>query len=162
MIRNLSILDSDGRSLVSSYFGECHSLGDNTNLISGFLSALHQMGQNLSGKGVDQISFGVLYFVLITERNLIFSVAADDGDIEANKVKLSQIADLFIERYGSILWDLDNRDDLSLFDEFVPYLLNLGVVAKSCGKYPDCMDCPDSKKTLPMEQVIQQTDNMDI
>ncbi|MHA2377787.1 MAG: hypothetical protein ACXADS_00755 [Candidatus Thorarchaeota archaeon] len=154
MIRNLSILDSEGQSLVTSYFGECHSLGDNPTLISGFISALHRMGQDLSGKGVDEIHIGDLYFVVLTDRDMIFAIAADDEEVEGNKVKLAQIADIFLERYGSVLW---SHEDTTVFKDFVPHLLDMGVVASSCGDYPDCEGCPKSVKTLPMEHVIERS-----
>ena len=157
MIRNISILDSEGQSLVTSHFGECHSLGNNPTLISGLISALHNMGQNLSGKGVDEIHFGEIYFVVLTDRDLLFAIAADDKDVEENKVRLAQIADLFLERYSSTLWSRDDDDDSRVFQDFVPHLLDMGLVVNSCGNYPDCEGCPDSANTLPMEQVIHRT-----
>jgi hypothetical protein len=159
MIRNLSILDSEGQSLVTSHFGECHSLGDNPTLISGLISALHNMGQNLSGKGVDEIHFGEIYFVILAERDLLFAIAADDEEVEENKVRLAQIADQFLERYSSALWSRDD-DDSGVFQDFVPHLLGMGLVVNSCGDYPDCDGCPKSARVLPMKQVIERSKEM--
>ena len=159
MIRNLSILDSEGQSLVISHFGECHSLGDNPTLISGLISAIHDMGHNLSGKGVDEIHFGEIYFVILAERDLLFAVAADDEEVEVNKVLLGQIADQFLERYASTLWSRDD-DDTEVFQDFVPHLLDMGLVVNSCGDYPDCDGCPKSTRMLPMEQVITRSREM--
>lgn len=159
MIRNLSILDSEGQSLVTSHFGECHSLGNNPTLIGGLISALHKMGQNLSGKGVDEINFGEIYFVMLTERDLLFAIAADDEEVEENKVRLAQIADQFLDRYGSTLWSR-NDDGSGVFQDFVPHLLDMGLVVNSCGDYPDCEGCPKSVRTLPIEQVIHQSKDM--
>ena len=128
-------------------------------MISGLISALHNMGQNLSGKGVDEIHFGEIYFVVLTDRDLLFAIAADDEQVEENKVRLAQIADLFLERYSSNLWSRD-ADDYGVFQDFVPHLLDMGLVVNSCGDYPDCDGCPKSSRVLPMEQVIERSREM--
>jgi hypothetical protein len=117
------------------------------------------MGQNLSGKGVDEIHFGEIYVVVLTDRDLLFAIAADDNEVEENKVRLAQIADLFLERYSSTLWSRDD-DDSGVFQDFVPHLLDKGLVVNSCGDYPDCEGCPKSVRTLPIEQVIQHSKDM--
>jgi hypothetical protein len=55
MIRNLVILDKNGRDLLSSNFGECHSFGDNDDMISGFISAIYTFSKMLSADTVSEI-----------------------------------------------------------------------------------------------------------
>ena len=159
MIRNLSILDSEGQSLVASHFGECHSLGNNPALISGLISALHNICQKLSGKGDDEIHFGEIHFVILAERDLLFAIAADDEKVDENKVRLAQIADLFLERYSSTLWSREDGDP-NVFEDFVPHLLDMGLVVNSCGDYPDCEECPNSVRTLPIGRIIHRSRDM--
>jgi hypothetical protein len=154
MIRNLSILDSSGRSLVSAYFGECHSFGDDENLVTGFITALHSMGQTLAGRGVDEIHLGPLRFVILSERNILFAIAVEDEPPEDAKVALTRIADLFLERYGTMVHYVKEDDDLSIFQSFPNVLIEMGIAQTSCGKYPECEGCPDADKELPMSQFI--------
>ncbi len=158
MIRNLSILSSSGHSLVSAYFGECHSFGDDQNLVTGFITALHSMGQSLAGRGVDEIHLGPLHFAILSERDLLFAIAVEDEPPEDAKVSLTRIADLFLERYGSIVHDVREGDDLSMFQNFPNILVELGVAQTSCGKYPECEGCPDAEKELPLSQFIGRVD----
>jgi hypothetical protein len=55
MIRNLLILDKNGRALLCSNFDECHSMCDNTEEISGFISALSSFGNYLSNEMLDEV-----------------------------------------------------------------------------------------------------------
>lgn len=158
MIRNLSILNSSGHSLVSAYFGECHSFGKDENLVTGFISALHAMGQSLAGRGVDEIHLGPLHFVILSERNLLFAIAVENEPSEDAKVSLTRIADLFLERHGSIVHDMREGDDISMFQSFPNDLVDMGIAKTSCGKYPECEGCPDAEKELPVSQFIGQVD----
>ena len=156
MIRNLFILDESGHSLVSTYFGECHSFGDDDKLVTGFISALHSIGQTLGGRGVDEIRLGALNFVILSERNLLFAIAVQDDSSETAKEKLSQIADLFLESYGSIIFDIKEGDDHSMFQGFPAALIEMGIAQTNCGKYPDCSECPESAKEFPVGQYIER------
>lgn len=156
MIRNLFILDESGHSLVSAYFGECHSFGDDDKLVTGFISALHSIGQTLAGHGVDEINLGLLHFVILSERNLLFAIAVQDDSSKAAKVKLAQIADMFLERYGTTIFDVKESDKFSMFQSFPEELIQVGIAQTNCGKHPNCSECPESAKELPIGQYIRR------
>ncbi|MHA1290829.1 MAG: hypothetical protein ACTSPB_25880, partial [Candidatus Thorarchaeota archaeon] len=85
MIRNLIIINKEGRALLSTNFGECHSLGEDDVMVSGFISALHGFSKILEATTLDQIELGALTFILKAKGNLVFALSADDENISEHK-----------------------------------------------------------------------------
>lgn len=156
MIRNLVILDKNGRSLLSANFGECHSFGDNDAMVSGFISAIFTFSKMLSADSVNEIGLGALSFMLLSQGDLIFALSADDDADQANRTTLRQIANLFTSRYGSMLLDDEDDSDKMAFHTFPQYLVKQGILKPNCGKYDECVGCENSKKILPLEDIARQ------
>jgi hypothetical protein len=156
MIRNLVILDKNGRSLLSANFGECHSFGDNEAMVSGFVSAVFTFSKMLSTDSVNEIGLGALSFMLLSQGDLIFALSADDGDESANRATLRQIVNLFISRYGSVLPETEDELDAIAFHVFPQYLVKQGILKPNCGKYDECIGCENSQKSLPLEELTKQ------
>ncbi|MBD3405966.1 MAG: hypothetical protein GF411_07560 [Candidatus Lokiarchaeota archaeon] len=159
MIRNIIILDDVGRHLFATNFGACHSLGEDSEALTGFISALHSFGHDLSGSGVDEIQFGDLYILLLHRQNLIFALTADDDAAEKNKVKLGIISDMFLKHYQAVLSNLSDSDVLDSFAEFEDLLLQNDLVMKNCGKLDDCSQCPNRTKSLPLDMISGPTND---
>jgi hypothetical protein len=156
MIRNLVILDKNGRSLLSANFGECHSFGDNDAIISGFISAIYLFSRTFNSGTMKDIELGSLSFMLVSEGDLIFALSSDDGDGSANRATLRQIMNLFISRYGSVLPESDEELDTIAFHVFPQYLVKQGILKPNCGKYDECDGCENSQKSLPLQEITRQ------
>ena len=78
MIRNLIIIDENSRTLLSANFGECHSLGEDNDMVSGFISAVHSFAKIVDAESVDEIQLGTLTFILMSKGNLVFALSADE------------------------------------------------------------------------------------
>ena len=156
MIRNLIVLEKNGQALLSSNFGECHSFGDSSKMVSGFISAVHSFAQMLSADFVDEIQLGGLYFMLMFRGDLIFAISADDEDTEGHRDVLNQIVDLFAGRYGSVLPDSEEPIDVAPFEKFPQFLIDNGVVENNCGKHENCTDCENHEKSLPLVDMKEQ------
>jgi hypothetical protein len=156
MIRNLVILDKNGRSLLSANFGECHSFGDNDALVSGFISAIYLFSRTFNSGTINDIELGSLSFMLVSEGDLIFALSSDERDALANKAALRQIVNLFISRYGSVLPESNEELDTIAFHIFPQYLVKQGILKPNCGKYDECVSCENSQKSLPLEEITKQ------
>ena len=75
MIRNLIIVDEEGRAILSANFGECHSLGEDNELVSGFISAVYSFSKMFEAESVDEIQLGALSFILMSKGNLVFALS---------------------------------------------------------------------------------------
>lgn len=159
MIRNLLILDKNGRALLCSNFGECHSLCDNTEEISGFISALSTFGQAISADALNEISLSGLHFMLMPKEDLIFSISADD-DTETHRAILSQIVGLFADLYDSFSCGIEEEIDTSVYQEFPKFLVDQGILQLNCGKYVECNDCPNSKNSLALQKMTEELDGL--
>jgi hypothetical protein len=159
MIRNLVILDKNGRSLLSANFGECHSFGDNDASISGFISAIYLFSKTLHADTMNDVDLGSLFFILISQGDLIFALSADDKDEQANKAKLRQIVNLFISRYGSVLPENEDELDIMAFLTFPQYLVKQGILKPNCGKYEECVGCENNQKSLPLEELTKKIEH---
>jgi hypothetical protein len=160
MIRNLVILDKNGRDLLSSNFGECHSFGDNDDMISGFISAIYTFSKMLSADTVSEIEMGSLSFMLTPQGDLIFALSSDDRTDQSRRAVLQQIVNLFVSRYGSVLPDTEEELDTMPFRAFPEYLVKMGVLKSNCGKHDECADCENREKSLPLKELtrrIEQT-----
>lgn len=154
MIRNLIILNSAGNTLLSTNFGECHSLGTNSELIGGFVSAICSFSQAVIGQDIRNIRFENLDFMVLSKEDVIFMISVDDGTALDNRRKLDRISSLFIERYENELFSLKASCDIPYFREFVDYLYELDIAQHNCGSRPSCENCPNHR-ILPLEEITQ-------
>ena len=160
MIRNLLILDKNGRALLCSNFGECHSLCDNTEEITGFIGALSTFGQALSADVLNEITLSGLRFMLMPKEDLIFSVSADDDDTEAHREVLVQIIGLFADLYDSFSCGIEDEIDTTVYQEFPKFLVDQGILQLNCGKYVECEGCPNRDNSLPLREMIEELDEI--
>ena len=160
MIRNLLILDKNGRALLCSNFGECHSLCDNTEEISGFISALSTFGQALSADVLNEITLSGLRFMLMPKEDLIFSISADDDDTRTHRDILTQIIDLFADLYDSFSCGMEDEIDTSVYQEFPKFLVDQGILQLNCGKYVECDGCPNRDNSLPLQKMTEELDEI--
>ncbi len=155
MIRNLIIIDKDGRALLSANFGECHSLGKDSDLVSGFISAIYSFSKMFEAESVDEIQLGKLTFILMSKGNLVFALSADDEDITPHKVTLVSIIDLFEELYDYYSMSVESDIDMAIFQEFPKFLVDQDILKPNCGKYTECEGCPNSEETLPLRELTE-------
>ncbi len=160
MIRNLLILDKNGRALLCSNFGECHSLCDNAEDLSSFISALSFFGRELSEAPLNEITLSGLRFLLMPKEDLIFSISADDNDPEAHKKTLSEIIALFADLYDTFSCGIEDEIDTVVYQEFPKFLVDQGILKLNCGKYVECEGCPNSEKSLPLHEMTTALDSI--
>jgi hypothetical protein len=159
MIRNLLILDKNNRALLCSNFGECHSLCDNPEEISGFISALSAFGRALSADSLNEISLSGLSFLIMPKEQLIFSISADDDNTEVYRETLIEIIDLFADIYDTFSFGIEDEIDTLVYQEFPKFLVDQGVLKLNCGKYAECKGCPNSEKSLPLREMTKELDS---
>ena len=158
MIRNLLILDKNGRTLLCSNFGECHSLCDNSEEISSFINALSSFGNAFSGDALNEITLSGLRFMLMPKEDLIFSISADDEDTEAHRDILAQIIGLFADLYDSFSCGMEDEIDTAVYQEFPKFLVDQGILQINCGKYTECEGCPNRENSLPLREMTEELD----
>ena len=161
MIRNLIIIDKNSRPLVSANFGECHSFEEDDGLISGFLSALYNLSKLFKAESLEGIQFGALSFTVMSKGNLVFALSADDDDAAKHKTTLVEIVNLFEELYEFYSMNISSDVDTVVFKEFPKFLVDQDILRPNCGKYSECIDCPNSKKTLPIKELTQRFESYD-
>ncbi|MHA1390609.1 MAG: hypothetical protein ACTSUZ_03740 [Candidatus Thorarchaeota archaeon] len=159
MIRNLIIINKEGRALLSTNFGECHSLGEDDVMVSGFISALHGFSKILEATTLDQIELGALTFILMAKGNLVFALSADDENISEHKSTLVQIIELFEDLYDYYTVCVEPDIDIAIFQEFPKFLVDHEILKPNCGKYTECEDCPNREKTLPLQELTEKIDS---
>ncbi len=155
MIRNLIIIDKDGRALLSANFGECHSLGKDSDLVSGFISAIYSFSKMFEAESVDEIQLGKLSFILMSKGNLVFALSSDDRDITAHKATLVSIINLFEELYDYYSMRVESDIDTTIFQEFPKFLVDQDILKPNCGNYTECEECPNSERTLPLRELTE-------
>ncbi|MGY5860200.1 MAG: hypothetical protein RTU63_12600 [Candidatus Thorarchaeota archaeon] len=158
MIRNLIIIDRNGRALLSANFGECHSFGEDDEMVSGFISALYGFSKVLEAATLDQIQLGSLTFMLVSKGNLVFALSADDENIPEHKTTLVKIIDLFEDLYDYYTVCVEPDIDIAIFQEFPKFLVDQDILKPNCGNYTECTDCPNSEKTLPLQELTEKFD----
>lgn len=124
MIRNLLILDKNGRALLCSNFGECHSMCENTQEISGFINALSSFGSYLSTETLNEIELSGLRFLLVSRADLIFALSADDDDSDEHRAVLSKIVDLFADIYDTFSFGIEDEIDPHVYADFPKFLVD--------------------------------------
>lgn len=159
MIRNLIILDKNGRTLLCSNFGECHSMYDNAEEISGFINALSSFGEYLSSDMLEQIELSGLRFILMSRADLIFAISADDDNREEHSVILNKIIDLFADIYDSFSFGIEDEIDTTVYIDFPKFLVDQKILKLNCGKYVECEGCPNRDKSLPLGEMTTELDS---
>ena len=156
MIRNLIIIDENGRALLTANYGECHSLGDDNDMISGFISAVYGFAKVVDSTSVDEIQLGTLTFVLQSKGNLVFALSMDDRNLTEHRKTLSKIIDLFGDLYDYYSVCISSDVDTSVFAEFPRFLVDQEILQPNCGNYTECAECPNRMKSLPLEDMTKQ------
>ncbi len=156
MIRNLIIIDENGRALLTANYGECHSLGDSNDLISGFISAVYGFAKVVDSTSVDEIQLGTLTFILKSKGNLVFALSMDDKSVPEHRKTLVKIIDLFEDLYDYYSMCVTSDIDKSIFAEFPRFLVDQGILQPNCGNYTECDSCPNRTKSLPIENMTNQ------
>lgn len=160
MIRNLLILDKNGRALLCSNFGECHSLCDNTEAISSFISALSSFGSAISADTLNEITLSGLRFIMMPKEDLIFSISADDDDVEGHRKILTQIIRLFADIYDSFSCGIEDEIDTIVYQEFPKFLVDQDILQLNCGNYVECEGCPNRNNSLPLREMTEELDSL--
>ncbi|MFW9814239.1 MAG: hypothetical protein ACFFF9_17380 [Candidatus Thorarchaeota archaeon] len=153
MIRNLLIIDKNGRALLCSNFGECHSMCENTDEITGFINALARFSKNLSSEMLDEVQLSGLRFVLMSRADLIFALSADDDDTLGQKLVLAKIIDLFADLYDRFSFGIEDEIDTEIYREFPKFLVDQEILQLNCGKFVECGGCPNREKSLPLREM---------
>ncbi len=112
MIHNVYIMRKSGECLISRKYG---SLEADDDLVTGFLSAILNFGEQIDGERVESIVMGNKKFVYTSIDDLIFIAYADKDDLV--KESLEHIGQRFMEKYGEALRDW--RGDKSMFEDFM-------------------------------------------
>lgn len=161
MIRNLIILDKNGRTLLCSNFGECHSMCENAEEVSSFIKALSNFGMFLSNGELNEITLSSLQFLLMPREDLIFSISADDRDVDKNKNKLQQIIEVFSDIYDTYSMGIEDEIDTIVYQDFPKFLVDQGILQLNCGKYLECKDCPNHENSLPLQEMTRELESRD-
>ena len=159
MIRNLIILDKNGRTLLCSNFGECHSMCDNAEKISGFINALSSFGKYLSSEMLNQVELSGLRFILMSRADLIFAISADDDETEVHSATLIKIIGLFADIYDSFSFGIEDEIDTAVYQDFTKFLVDQEILQLNCGKYVECEGCPNRDDSLPLGEMTTELDS---
>ncbi len=156
MIRNIFII-KDGVPLIKLHFGECHSLGSNEELLTGFLCALQNFSKELTGSTIKSINLEEynFYFYKDERRPDLLHVFISDGGEDPSDInfKIQKIAGIFTSKYDSTLEAFDG--EVSQFDDFKQVLLDMNLARKNCGGHEECEGCPNNTKTLKFLNTFQ-------
>lgn len=111
MIHNVYVMRRSGECLISRKYG---SLEADEDLVTGFLSAILNFGEQIDGERVESIIMGSKKFVYTAIGDLIFIAYADKDD--SVKEDLERLGHTFTEKYGDILKNW--KGDKNIFNEF--------------------------------------------
>ncbi len=142
--------------MVKLNFGECHSLGLDENLISGFICALESFSNEITRSIIKSINFeDYIFHFYKDQRNLLHVfISEPDDDIEVINFKIRRIASLFVEMYSTILQEYNG--EISRFNDFGNILIDMNLTQKNCGGRPECEGCPNSVKTLKVLDAFKE------
>jgi hypothetical protein len=156
MIRNIFITQN-GISLVKLNFGECHSLGNNEDLVTGFLCALDSFSKEVTGSTIKSMYFDEYKFHFFKDEDyfdllyvFITEILDDPNEVD---FKIRKIASIFAEKYADAMKDF--YGEISKFDDFKSILIDMNLAKKNCGGLPECTGCPNSVKTLNVIDTFQ-------
>ena len=156
MIRNLIIIDENGRALLTANYGDCHSLGDDNDMISGFISAVYGFANVVNSTSVNEIQLGDLTFILQSKGNLVFAISMDDRNLTEHRKTLGKIIEIFEDLYDYYSLCIESNIDKSTFAEFPKFLVDQEILQPNCGDYTECAECPNRIKSLPLEDMTKQ------
>ncbi len=159
MIRNLIILDKNGRTLLCSNFGECHSMCDKAEEISGFINALSSFGKYLATDTLNEIQLSGLRFMLMSRADLIFAISADDDNAEEHTAILTKIVGLFADIYDTFSFGIEDEIDTVVYRDFPKYLVDQEILQLNCGKFIECEGCPNRDDSLPLREMTTELDS---
>lgn len=162
IIKNLFIIQN-GILLVNHNFGKCNSLEANMELISGFLSALQIFSSKIAGSLLKSINFENLtfhFYVDLKDPSLFYVFTTDiDYDQEEINFYIKRVASLFYKKY---FIDLKNFSGaISPFSSFVDSLIEMKIIQKNCGKFPECIRCLKSKKISKIFESLKENAKVD-
>ncbi len=153
MIRDVLIINQAGLPLVALNFGECHSFKSNPSQFASTISILQQYCKNFTGKEINIIKMNKLHIGFHTQDNLEFCIIFDADDTTHNALsKIEQIAHLFLNNYKDVLPIFNGN--IKIFHEFSDLLIKSKIAQKNCGEYADCRECPNSKKSLDLSDLV--------
>jgi len=157
IIRNIFIIQN-GVPLVKLNFGECHSLGDNEDLIAGFIHGLESFTSKIMGSSLKSINVEDYIFYFYKDPSkyhlLFIFITEPDADEESIKFKMKKIAGLFIEKYSEVL--VDFTGEVSQFNDFKDLLIQMNLAQKNCGGRPECEGCPNSGNYLKVLDIFKK------
>lgn len=151
MIRNIFII-KNGIPLVVINFGACHSLGNDDDLISGFIYVFGTFSRELTGdmiKIIDFESYKMYFYEDKTNLDLLF-VFIYEVNIKSKAIefKIRKVVSLFNEKYSQRISEFDGN--ITYFNDFKNILLEMNLAQKNCGGHPECEGCSNSNKTLSL------------
>ena len=142
IIQNLFII-KNGLLLTGISFGECHSFKSESELVSGFLTAIQIMSLEITGDSMKSVlfeNFSLYFHRDLTDIRILYVIIADpEEDPENIDTKIHLISEVFIEKYQDDVEDF--RGDTTPFKTFGDNVKELGVIQKNCGEFPDCRGC---------------------
>jgi hypothetical protein len=155
MIRDVIILHKSGVPLFYQNFGQCHSFGQEINLISGFISAIQMFSEQLAGSQIEMIELMEKKMAFSKSNSTINAIICDKTDTnDVISVKIKKVTEIFENEYKQQIKDFNGN--IALFDKFGQVLIDLNITQKNCGGRPECEGCPNSSKSLPLQQYIEQ------
>ncbi|MHA1144619.1 MAG: hypothetical protein ACTSRW_07775 [Candidatus Helarchaeota archaeon] len=148
MIRNVFII-MNHICMVNRNFGQCQSLGNDPQLISGFLGAIDTFASEVANQSMKSIEFGELklHFYKHSKNVELLVVLVTDLNEKQDLIqyKLEKIASIFIEQYADHIENF--KGDVEIFENFGDILIEMKLAQKNCGGRPECDGCPNSGNT---------------
>lgn len=155
MIRDVIILHKSGVPLFYQNFGQCHSFGQEINLISGFISAIQMFSEQLAGSQIEMIELMEKKMAFSKSSSTINAIICDKNDTsEIISVKIKKVSEIFENEYTSHIKNFNGN--ITPFDNFGNILIDLNITQKNCGGRPECAGCPNSTKSLPLQDYIEK------
>ncbi|MFX1336994.1 MAG: hypothetical protein ACFFDK_00135 [Promethearchaeota archaeon] len=142
MIQNLFVV-KDGIALVNQNFGECHSLTQDIDLITSYISALQMISEEITGSSMRSINFDEITFHFYKDTNklglfyiLVVDINDNQGDI-SNKIR--KISELFNQLYFQKIEHFNGN--ISQFENFGEILIEKNIAQINCGENSECVSC---------------------
>ncbi len=156
LIQNIFVFRA-GIALVNQNFGQCHSFGNDINLVSSYLYALQQLSVEITGTQIKSLNFEeiALHFYKDPRDEHLFYVIVTDVDDEIDEInfKIHRIAEIFNQNYKKIL--LDFHGNISHFKNFGDTLIKMNIAERNCGGGSECEDCSHNNDFSDLGKVIE-------
>ncbi len=147
--------------MFSQNFGECHSLGSNHDLISGFLSAIQIFAKEITGEYIEIIIFdnlNIYFHKDLRDPTILYVIVVDlNEDSDEMRRKILKISNLFYSLYSDNLSKF--KGIITPFYVFGDFLEKINLIEKNCGNYLKCTKCPESKKHSKLIEYINKQKN---